>query len=78
MWRHEAILLARISLVSQGARSSNTRSSIHEVAFTVSVGKTLLCELLVRTGVASIKLGRRRLIPHAALEAYLTHRTAAA
>lgn len=52
--------------------------TIDEAAFILSVGKTLLSELLMRNEIVSIKLGRRRLIPRVALEAYITQRMAAA
>ena len=52
--------------------------TMDEAAAALGVGKTLLTELLMRQDISSFKLGRRRLIPLAALEDFVTRQLAAA
>lgn len=42
-----------------------------EACSTLSIGRTVLFDLLRRNEITSIKIGRRRLIPAESLEAYL-------
>lgn len=45
--------------------------SIEEAFLALSIGRTQLFDLLRRGEIASVKVGRRRLIPAASLDAYL-------
>jgi excisionase family DNA binding protein len=45
--------------------------SIDEAFPALSIGRTQLFDLLRRGEIASVKVGRRRLIPAASLDAYL-------
>ncbi|MGH3887914.1 MAG: helix-turn-helix domain-containing protein [Pseudonocardiaceae bacterium] len=45
--------------------------STEEASSTLSIGRTALFDLLRRNEIASVKIGRRRVIPAASLEAYL-------
>jgi excisionase family DNA binding protein len=46
--------------------------TIDEAAQALSIGRTLLYELLMRKQIASIKVGRVRRVPLAAIDAYVT------
>jgi excisionase family DNA binding protein len=52
--------------------------TIDEAALALGIGKTLLRELLSHDEIISVRLGRRRLIPLGALEAYIARRCAVA
>lgn len=45
--------------------------TIDEAARAMSVGRTLLYELLMRNEIVSIKVGRVRRVPLAAIDAYI-------
>ena len=45
--------------------------SIPEVMEITSLGRSLLVEMLLRGEIGSVKVGRRRLIPRSAIEAYV-------
>ncbi|MGH3798045.1 MAG: helix-turn-helix domain-containing protein [Pseudonocardiaceae bacterium] len=45
--------------------------STDDAAATLSIGRTALFELLRRKEISSVKIGRRRVIPAASLEAYM-------
>ncbi|MGH3710483.1 MAG: excisionase family DNA-binding protein [Pseudonocardiaceae bacterium] len=45
--------------------------SIDEAFLALSIGRTQLFDLLRRGEITSVKIGRRRLIPAASLDAYL-------
>jgi excisionase family DNA binding protein len=44
---------------------------IDDACSTLSIGRTALFDLLRRNEITSVKIGRRRLIPAASLDAYL-------
>ena len=46
--------------------------TIDEAAQTLSIGRTLLFELLMRKQIISIKVGRVRRVPMAAIDDYIT------
>lgn len=46
--------------------------SVDEACSTLSIGRTALFDLLRRSEITSVKIGRRRLIPAASLDDYLT------
>jgi excisionase family DNA binding protein len=45
--------------------------STEDVCSTLSIGRTALFELLRRNEIHSVKIGRRRIIPAASVDAYL-------
>lgn len=45
--------------------------STEEACSTLSIGRTALFDLLRRNEITSVKIGRRRVIPAASLDAYL-------
>jgi excisionase family DNA binding protein len=45
--------------------------SVDEACSALSIGRTAVFDLLRRGEIASVKVGRRRLIPVASLDAYL-------
>lgn len=45
--------------------------SVDESCSTLSIGRTVLFDLIRRGEIASVKIGARRLIPAASLEAYV-------
>lgn len=45
--------------------------SIEEAAGALGVGRTVMCGLIKRGTVESVKIGRRRVVPIAALHAYM-------
>jgi len=45
--------------------------TIDEAAAALSIGRTLLYDLLMRKQIASIKVGRVRRVPMAAIDAYV-------
>jgi excisionase family DNA binding protein len=52
--------------------------SIPEACRLIGVGKSLAYELIRSGQIATVKLGRRRLIPMASLQAFVTDKTEAA
>jgi excisionase family DNA binding protein len=45
--------------------------SVDDACTTLSIGRTLLFDLIRRGELTSVKIGRRRLVPVASLEAYV-------
>lgn len=52
--------------------------SINDAAAVIGIGPTLLEELIARGEIKSFKVGRRRLVSRAALEAFVTKQEKAA
>ena len=62
---------------ADAAKVTKVLLTLDEAAFALSVGKTLLKQLVVANHIASVKLGRRRLIPVSALHQYIAFQLAA-
>lgn len=45
--------------------------SIPDSAQQISVGRSMMYELIARGDIGTVKIGRRRLVPHAELERYV-------
>ena len=50
--------------------------SVDEAAMALSVGRSLVYELVMREEIVSVKVGRLRRIPYAALQAYVNRQMA--